>query len=75
MSLLIVPEAMKAKLANAEEPIRMCTSDGHVLGYFTPAKAKKINLDPGISEEEFMRRVAEGGGQTIEEIFKELEGK
>lgn len=74
MSLMIVPEAMKAKLAKADAPIEMCSSDGRVLGYFTPAKAgRKLNLDPGISDEELMRRVAEEDEFTLVEIFRELE--
>jgi hypothetical protein len=73
MSVMIVSEAMKAQLTAAESSIKVCSSDGNVLSYFTPAKAKRLNLDPGITDDEMLARVAAGGGRSLTEILAELE--
>lgn len=71
MSVLIIPEPLNSKLAAYNAPVELCANDGRVLGYFTPAKARTINLDPGISEDELSRREQEGGGRVLADVFKE----
>lgn len=75
MSLLIVPDPFKAKLAAADKPIELCAEDGQVLGYFTPAKAKRYsNLNPPpLPPGEIERRLAEGGGRPLADILRDLE--
>ncbi len=73
MPFVIVPESLKAKFEAADAPLQVCTPDGRVIGYFTPSKPAKLNLDPGISEEELLRRFREGGGRTLNEIVRDLE--
>lgn len=73
MKLVIVTAETGRKLEGSDEPVEVCTSDGRRLGFFTPAPAKKYNLDPGISREELDRRYAEGGGRSWAEIKADLE--
>lgn len=73
MSIIIVHDPLTSKLAAADAPVELCAADGRVLGYFTPAKEKRLNLDPGISDEEISRRLAEGGGRPLADILRDLE--
>lgn len=73
MSFVIVPEQLTAKLESADSPLQMCTKDGRVIGYFTPTKPAKLNLDPGVSEEELLKRFAAGGGRPLADILRDLE--
>lgn len=73
MSIIIVHDPLKKTLANADSPLEVCSSDGQLLGYFTPAKQRKLNLDPGISDEEIERRFASGGGRPLANILHDLE--
>jgi hypothetical protein len=73
MSIVIVHDPLRKTLAAADSPLEMCSSDGHLLGYFTPAKERKLNLDPGITDEEAERRFAAGGGRPLAEILRDLE--
>jgi hypothetical protein len=72
--LIIVDEQMRAKLAKVDEPELVCTEDGTVLGYFTPAPPQKLNLQPQISEEELRRREEDTTCKlfTTEEVIAKL---
>jgi hypothetical protein len=73
MSILIADAPLTTRLAAVDAPLAICTSDGRVLGYFTPAKeAKPFKLDPEISEEEIERRLAAGGGRPLADILRDL---
>jgi hypothetical protein len=73
-SLIIVDEQMSAKLGRAGEPAMICTTDGTVLGYFTPVPPQKLNLQPQISEEELRRREEDTTCKlyTAEEVIAKL---
>ncbi len=73
---IVVDEQMRAKLGNPAEPVMICTADGTVLGYFTPAPPQKLKLQPQISEEELERRRADKTSPTYttEEIISYLKG-
>jgi hypothetical protein len=72
---IVVDEQMRAKLGNPAEPVMICTADGTVLGYFTPAPPQKLDLQPQISEEELERRRADRSvGYTTEEVIRYLKG-
>lgn len=73
MSIMIVDAAMAAKFDGADDVIRICATDGRVLGYFAPAKAKKLNLNPPISEEELDRIEAQQEGRPLADILRDLE--
>jgi hypothetical protein len=73
MPLVIIPDTLNAKLTAAGGAVELCTTDGTVVGYFTPTGAKKYNLDPGISDEEAERRLAAGGGRPLKDILRDLE--
>jgi hypothetical protein len=65
MSILIADEQFIAKLDRADWPVEICTHDGRRLGFFTPAKPVKHNLEPRISEEEIQRRLAEPDSESF----------
>jgi hypothetical protein len=73
MSIIIVHDPLKKTLADADAALEVCSADGRLLGYFTPAKERKLNLDPGISNEEAERRFAAGGGRPLADILRDLE--
>jgi hypothetical protein len=75
MSHVILPDSWKAKFLAADAPIEVFTADGIRVGYFTPAPQKKYNLDPGITDEEFERRLAAGGGRPLKDILRDLEAR
>jgi hypothetical protein len=72
--LIIADEAMRAKLDKCDDPVMICTADGRVLGYFTPAPPQTLNLQPQISEEEIQRRIADKTSPTFStaEVFERL---
>jgi len=72
MSIMLVDAAMAAKLDQADGSLQICTRDGRVLGYFSPAKAKTLRLDPPVSIDELRRRESEPG-RPLSEILAELE--
>lgn len=73
MSIIIVHDPLTSKLAAAESPLELCAPDGRVLGYFTPAKEKKLNLEPPGTREELDARFAAGGGRPLADILRDLE--
>jgi hypothetical protein len=73
MSIIIVHDPLKKALAAADAPLEVCSADGRLLGYFTPAKERKLNLDPGISDAEIERRLAAGGGRPLADSLRDLE--
>lgn len=73
MSIMIVPDPLTAKLAAADQPLELCAADGRLLGYFTPTKSKKYNLEPPpLPEGELDRRFAAGGGRPLADILRSL---
>lgn len=65
MSIVIVQEPLSTRFDNTTSPLEICAPDGRVLGYFTPAKAQKRQLQPPATIEELDRRFAAGGGAHI----------
>jgi hypothetical protein len=65
MSILIADDELAAKLDRADGPVEICTRDGRRLGFFSPAKPAKHNLEPRISEEEIQRRLAEPDSESF----------
>jgi hypothetical protein len=70
MSILIADEQLTAKLDKADGPLEICARDGRRLGYFSPAKPAKHQLEPRISEEELLQRENDHSGKwyTAEEV-------
>jgi hypothetical protein len=75
MSIYIVRDAVKMAFAKTETPLQICAADGTILGYFTPAKPGKLNLECPISQDEMDRRVKAGGGRPLKDILRELENR
>ena len=73
MSIVIVQEPLSARLDAANAPLEVCSVDGRVLGYFTPAKSPKRQVQPPGSVEELDRRFAAGGGRPLKDILRDLE--
>jgi hypothetical protein len=46
------------------------TRDGRVLGYFSPAKPKTLQLTPPVSDEELARRESEPG-HSLADILRD----
>ena len=74
MSILIVDEQIAARLDKADGPLEICSRDGRRLGFFTPAKPAKHQLDPTITDEEALRRLNDPNGRwfTAEEVEASL---
>jgi hypothetical protein len=64
-SILFVEDPMSAKLDAADGPLQVCTRDGRVLGYFTPAKPQKLHLEPPVSVEELDRIENDPNGRWV----------
>lgn len=76
MSMVILDAAATAKLSGTSRPVAVFGPDGKQLGYFTPAhEPEQLNLDPGISDEEIRRRMADKTVRTYttEEVLAKLE--
>ena len=74
MSILIVDEQIAARLDKADGPLEICSRDGRRLGFFTPAKPAKHQLEPTITDEEALRRLNDPNGRwfTAEEVEARL---
>jgi len=82
MSEITLDAATAATVAKSHITTRVCDPEGRTVGYFMPtgdyeawrksviewAKAETTN-------EELLRRAAEGGTKTMEDVFKLLEAK
>jgi len=72
---LIVENALKSKFAIAKQRTAVYAIDGTYLGMFDPTEpGEDIDLEPEISREELMRRLAESGGRgrKLSDILDEL---
>jgi hypothetical protein len=72
MSIVIADDTLTATLDRAEGPVSICTRQGRVIGYFSPAKSSHLNLEPPISEAEILKIEAAGGGRSLKDILKDL---
>ena len=76
MSILIADETLQAKLALPEGygSVKVCTPDGHVIGFFIPIGPTGRPPGPAISEEELHRREANLSGKwyTTAEVEQKL---
>jgi hypothetical protein len=73
MAILIADDQLAAKLDRADEPVEICARDGRRLGFFTPAKPGRHQLEPRISQEELDRRLNEPGkGYSAEEVAAKM---
>ena len=74
MSRVVLESALLSKLANLVQPVELCDESGRVVGQFTPAFVPvPSDLEPQVSNEELQRRLAGGGGRTLEQILSDLE--
>jgi hypothetical protein len=70
---IIADETLQAQMEQADGPVRICTPDGRVLAYASPAKPARLKLEPQVSEEELCRREQKGGGRKLADILRDLE--
>ena len=73
MSIMIVPDSIKERLLDAEEPIALCSADGTLIGYFTPIIPRQYHFDAGVYPEELDAREPEVGSRSLVEILRDLE--
>lgn len=71
---IIADAKLQAQLEQAGGPVPICTPDGRVLAYASPAKSARLKLEPQISEEEIQRRLADTTSPRYptEEVLKRL---
>jgi hypothetical protein len=76
MTPIQVDPALQQRLGEVSEPVALCGSNGQVLGHYVPeADYKKMlyaSFKTPYSSEEIARRRAETGGNTLQEIWKDL---
>lgn len=82
MSEIILDAATAASVAKSHIATRVCDPDGRTVGYVMPADAYEAWRRSVIewakaqtTNEELLRRAAEGGTKTTEDVFKLLESK
>ena len=72
MPHIIIPSDFEPNFSKHNTMTELHTTDGRVLGYFTPYDPK---FAPQITQEEAERRLAEGGGRKLSEILRDLENR
>jgi hypothetical protein len=74
MNHVIIPDPLKTHIAGFSGPTELRDQSGCVLGIFTPA-IRRLPGEPEDTLEELRATVAEPGGYTLEEIWRELGAK
>ncbi len=74
MNQAIIPDPLTVHIAGFSGPTELRNQSGCVLGVFTPA-VQRPPLEPEFSVEELRAIVAEPGGYTLDEIWRELGAK
>ncbi|MGH7199588.1 MAG: hypothetical protein ACREJB_03225 [Planctomycetaceae bacterium] len=76
MTKIVIDAALPEKLHQIQERVQLCTEDGRIVGVFLPVVDKSLyeRIEPPISEEELDRREKQGGGRSLQEILRDLEG-
>jgi hypothetical protein len=74
MDHAIIPDPLKDHIAGFSGPIELRDQSGCILGVFTPAK-HHVPVEPELTLEQVRAIVAEPGGYTLEEIWRELGAK
>ncbi len=72
MSILLVDAELATKLDQADGSMQVCTRDGRLLGYFSPAKPKTYCFEPPNFNEELRRRATEETGRSLADILRDL---
>jgi hypothetical protein len=72
MSIVFADDSLAATLDGANGPVSICTRQGRVIGYFSPAKPSQLTMEPPISDAEIRAIEAAGGGRPLKDILKDL---
>ncbi len=74
MQRLTIEPGIAEKLKELREPAVICDESGKAIGYYAPTfgTSRPANDSPN-STEELLRRAAEGGGRSLNEIMADLE--
>jgi hypothetical protein len=78
MSKLIADESLRKQINGAAEPFEICDTEGKVLGHFVPPDFYKWLIyeaakhPPDLTPEEIQRRLSEGPGRPLAQIWKDL---
>jgi hypothetical protein len=80
MTRVTVDAATAEKLHGFIEPLEICDEAGNVLGHYAPDEKSPAfrewlrNLDHGLTEEEYQRRVSSRTGISTDELVARLRG-
>jgi len=74
MNHAVIPDPLKSQIAGFSGPTELRDQSGCVLGVFTPA-IRRLPGEPEDTLEELEAALAEPGGSTLEEIWRELGAK
>jgi hypothetical protein len=77
MTRIFADETLRVKLNNLAEALEICDAQGNVLGVFVPTDNDKelyrtIQLPAELTPQEIERRMQQGGGRPLAEIWKDL---
>jgi hypothetical protein len=72
MTKVVLDKRARAQLHDLQESLQFVDESGRLLGLFTPSVDQAL-LKPQISEREIKKRLAQGGGRPLEEIFRDFE--
>ena len=77
MTKIIADETLRIKLHNLAETLEICDTEGNVLGVFMPTDNNKelysnVCLPEHLTREDIERRMRQGGGRPLAEIWKDL---
>ena len=73
--ITLSPELL-SKLRELQEGAFVCDESGQTIGYFAFKSAASAGGDQGpLSTEELLKRAAEGGGRSLNEILASLDSR
>ena len=77
MDRIVIDQVNSIKFGHLDHAAELCDEAGHLLGYFTPARAPSLydGVQVPVSEEELDQIEREGGGRSLAEIMADLEGR
>ena len=79
MTRITIPDDFASQVHNWTSTVEICDESGQLLGTFIPATAENLSdyhdLTSPLSEAEVKRRLAQPGGRSLGEIWKDLKAR
>jgi hypothetical protein len=73
MSSITLDPLTTQQLLQSAQPVEVLDFSGSVIGHFVPKS--KAYLEPPATKEELERRCNEPGGRSLQEIWRDLQGR